>query len=710
MSIKIIIVITCFIFINFNAYAQDAVVDQNTFLLEKPNDSSFSLKLKDGYFAKLKDINLQKGEIKYKLFVQGSEEPVGYYSYINNTLKNAVTIQKNDIEQAVSSYQSDTTDTSNSSATEEVLKEENELDLSQFLVSIFLLDSDKIDIAQTLTRNKVILVSPYKRAFDELSLDEKSLLFYIKFFVKCDQWLLNLNSYVLFIFIPYVLVAFLFNKTINKDKEGAIEGIVLAVVILYFFYLVPASDQVSRTLFQNLYTTYIQKTLELSTSLTNIFSSTFTSYQARNSGKLDKQELENIITDSLQNRASLPYYKEYFNTCLSNYNTNLFTIRDDEGFIFPKNLAINNLGSSWSERSTQNDTSVISLTSLEFCHNAEAKIKAITVKQVENTKILEDYQASLGDKLNQEQLALLQKMQAQNVHDFGFISTPLIASNNMFSENLNMFQRTQKSQNDIETAITKKDKDDGLQKGVIADSTLGNMIELLPYMLVPGADSVKKTVTDTIGTVSSKFEALPFVGTFVSATKEAVGAGVTIFLIKYIILYLPIILLIVAAFLNIIYYFISIIVYLNLSPFVATWALAKGQNDQLKTFFVKGIFIGLKPLILVISIVLSVIGLDLIKALNLFLIEKQFNNFFAITMTQETLSIAYAFSDDGLLFLKGFIALAISIASGIIVFYIVLNGADVIQRILGIDERTGGDAQTTLGNQVEQKTSRFSKM
>ena len=79
-------------------------------------------------------------------------------------------------------------------------------------------------------------------------------------------------------------------------------------------------------------------------------------------------------------------------------------------------------------------------------------------------------------------------------------------------------------------------------------------------------------------------------------------------------------------------------------------------------------------------------------------------------MTQNTLSTAYAFSDDGLLFIKGFIGIVISVVASIIVFYIVLNGSDVIARILGIDERTSSDTQNTIGNQVDQKTSRFSKM
>ena len=322
----------------------------------------------------------------------------------------------------------------------------------------------------------------------------------------------------------------------------------------------------------------------------------------------------------------------------------------------------------------------------------------------------QDYQAASADKLNEQQLVLLQQMQMQNVHDLGFLAAPIIASKNIFAENLNMFQSTQRSANDIETAITQKDKHQDLQKGVIADSVLGDIIELLPYMLVPGSDSIKKTVTDTLGTVSSKFEALPFVGKFVSAAKQGVGIGVAIFLIKYVILYLPFVALILASFLVTVYYLISVIIYLNLAPFLAAFAFARGQTEQLKAFFTKGVLIGLKPLILVISIIMGVIGLDLVKALNLLIIEEQFNNFFAITMTQETLSTAYAFSDYGLLFLKGFIALIISITAAIIVFYVVLNGSDVITRILGIDEKTSGDTQNVVGSQIEQKTSRFSKM
>ena len=704
----IFILIVC----RIHVHAEDSNTTA-TFLAEKPdpNSNTYILNMKDPYVAKLKDINLENGEIKYKIFHKNAEsEIVGFYAYENNIVKNLSNVDQNAIDSTVQSL---IPQDAQFQEVQEITKDEDDLDLAQFLVSVFMLDADRINIDQTLLNNKITLQSPYKRAFNEDILDERSLLFYVKFFVKIDPWLLDLNSFIFFLFVPYVIIAFIIKKGINTidktDNDSVIERTLVAVVILYLFYFSTTSNQVSRTHYQSFFTEFIQQSLELSTNFTNTFSSSFLSYQARNSGKLDKQELTQIITDSSKNQAMLPYYTWWFNACKNAYETNIFT-RKDEGFIFPKNLETNHLGSTWSERSTQKDTSVLLITSLEFCHNIEAKVKFLTKKQATNAKLITDYQESTSDKLNERQLVLLQQMQMQNVHDFGFISAPLIASNNMFSENLNMFQRTQKSRNEIETAITQNDKNAGLEKGVIADSIVADAIGILPYMLVPGADSIKKTVTDTLGAVSSKFEKLPFVGSFATAAKQAVGIGTTIFLLKYTILYLPIIALMLASFLVIVYYLISVIIYLNLSPFVAAWAFAKGQNDALKSFFIKGVILAIKPLVLVISIVISVIGLDLVKALNLLIIEKQFNNFFAITMTQNTLSTAYAFSDDGLLFIKGFIGIVISVVASIIVFYIVLNGSDVIARILGIDERTSSDTQNTIGNQVDQKTSRFSKM
>lgn len=699
-----------------SCYAGDTV-DSNIFLKEKPDTTSLpfqALVLKDEYIAKLIDLNYKTGEIKYKIFQkQNLSDPVGFYNYIHEGIKHFATISKDTINTKITSFATDGDDASKTEV-KEVKKEDNELDLGQFLLAVLMIDSDKINIEDSSLNNKIVLQSAYKRAFQENIFNEKALIFYIKFFVKSDSFLLQLNFFILVLFLPFVIGGTLIKKGIatidKKDDDSLIERALVAFLLFYTFYLTstPQVNQVARTQFQSFYTNLAADSLKYSTDLTNIFSLTYTSYQARNSGKLDRQELEQIITNQLQNQITIPAYQDVFNMCL-----NIYKIEDlpknEQGYIFPSALSMNHLGTTWSERTTQKDTSIIPLTSIEFCHNVETRIKTSTAKEIENTKIISDYQEAKGDKLNEKQLALLQKLQMQNAHDYGFLSAPIIAANNMFSENLNMFQRSTKGKNDIETAISQKNKNEGMEKGVIADSVLADAIGLLPYMLLPGADSIKRTVADTLGTVSSKFESLPLVGTFATAAKQGLAIGIAIFLLKYLILYLPLIGLILASFAVTIYYLFSVVIYLNVSPYIAVWAFSRGQADALKSFFVRGVVIGLRPLILVVSIALCAVGLDLMRALNTLLIEEQFDNFFNITMVQNQLSTAYMFSDHGLLFIKGFIAIAISLLGVVVAFYTVFNSTEMILKILGVEDKSSGDAQTAIGSQVDQKSSRISR-
>jgi len=424
MLTKLLIIFILIVF-RIHVHAEDSNTTA-TFLAEKPdpNSNTYILNMKDPYVAKLKDINLENGELKYKIFHKNAEsEVVGFYTYENNIVKNLSNVDQNAIESTVQSL---IPQDAQFKEVQEITKDENDLDLAQFLVSVFMLDADRINIDQTLLNNKITLQSPYKRAFNEDILDERSLLFYVNFFLKIDPWLLDLNSFIFFLFVPYVIIAFIIKKGINTGDKSAeydsvIERTLVAVVILYLFYFSTTSNQISRTHYQSFFTEFIQQSLELSTNFTNTFSSSFLSYQARNSGKLDKQELTQIITDSSKNQAMLPYYSWWFNACKNAYETNIFT-RKDEGYTFPKKLETNHLGSTWSERSTQKDTSVLLITSLEFCHNIEAKVKFLKEKQATNAKLITDYQESTSDKLNERQLVLLQRMQMQNVHDFGFIS------------------------------------------------------------------------------------------------------------------------------------------------------------------------------------------------------------------------------------------------------------------------------------------------
>jgi len=42
-------------------------------------------------------------------------------------------------------------------------------------------------------------------------------------------------------------------------------------------------------------------------------------------------------------------------------------------------------------------------------------------------------------------------------------------------------------------------------------------------------------------------------------------------------------------------------------------------------------------------------------------------------------------------------------------FYTVFNSTEMILKILGVEDKSSGDAQTAIGSQVDQKSSRISR-
>ncbi|MCD8478166.1 MAG: hypothetical protein LRY68_10035 [Sulfurospirillum sp.] len=99
------------------------------------------------------------------------------------------------------------------------------------------LDSDKIDIDATLLNNKVVLVNPYTRAFKAETLDERALIFYIKLFLKSDEFLLDINSFIFFIFVPYVALAYLAKKLLKAFKDNEEDSTLERALVGCFYSL-----------------------------------------------------------------------------------------------------------------------------------------------------------------------------------------------------------------------------------------------------------------------------------------------------------------------------------------------------------------------------------------------------------------------------------------------------------------------------------------
>lgn len=703
-----------------------AEIDENLFLASKPDVTSIPIKpieLKEPYVAKFKKVDYANGEISYFIFHKNNQDqPVGTYSHIHKGMLNATKINEEDIKNKIAQLREQSV-IEDSQTPALRTRPENVLDLGKFLVACMSVDSQYIDTANTMLNNKVTLQNGYTRAFNENVLDEKALLFYIRLFVNIDNFLQTINSNVFFLFVIYILggtaISAVIAKMEDRDIDSMWERGVFAFVILIGFYLAPTVNlneqkEVTRTHFQTLYTGYVLELgVKVANDVTDVLNKTFNAYHARNSGKLDMIELENVLKNQQKNVKILPLYQDLYDKCQDLYDTtnNNMTI-NDLGFVFPEKLALDTLtGTHYTERSIQKDKTVFIPFSLSLCHFAEQQIKVIQTEQATNEKTLSDYTKFISYKSNEMQLKKIHEMQNDYVYQYGFIASPLIALNNMFAQNINMFERSTTNQSQIENAITEKNKNNGLQKGIVADSVIGDVVESLPYMLVPGAGTLKDAIGGTIGKVTSSITGLlekaPVIGKLISKLSEGIQEGVNIafaiMLLKYVFPNLPILALMVSSFLVLLYYFISIAIYINVSPFLASWAFARGQTNQLKTFGIRGVIIALKPIVLVITIAFATIGLDLLYSLQTLLITEQFDNFFNMTMITSNVQ-EYILGDHGLLFFKGTVSIFINTSAMILAFYIVFKGADlVVYKILGLPQN-GGDVQSTIGDSVQNKT------
>ena len=127
-----------------------------------------------------------------------------------------------------------------------------------------------------------------------------------------------------------------------------------------------------------------------------------------------------------------------------------------------------------------------------------------------------------------------------------------------------------------------------------------------------------------------------------------------------------------------------------------------------------GLILAFKPLLIVLSVVMALFAKDFFESINNVLVAWQFEPMFALTNSVDLTSVSsfvknigtYAFADVGLVFFKGFLLLANSIISVIVMFYLVLNGANMILDLFGIREGNM-DIQNTIGSNVDNKSQKW---
>ena len=528
-------------------------------------------------------------------------------------------------------------------------------------------------------------------------------------FANVDEKLNEINSWVLFLVLPFAAF-FLMNRKMTLTISGKQDPAdywgkgIYTMAIIYSFYVISGTisvgeAQISRTNFQSIYGAAIRKSVEFATAITEAFGQTYINVQRKNSGLLSKDEVEKIAVEQLGLEKKIKAYANILGTCEKAVGDIFFR---EEGGKYRVQQGMSTISPLRAEYRR-------ALLSLELCDFSETAQKTLTAQKEENDRILGNYGEATNDRRVQTQLSNLADSQIRNIESFGFFSLPLIAAGNMFSENIGLYDRNVKSQSSLEKTREELRKNEGMEKGVVADSVIADIVETLPYLMLPSAGTVTSTISATVGSATSTLEKIPFVGNLVAGAKQALSHGVTIFLYSYLVKYLPLITLVIASFLVMTYWLLSMVVYVFVSPYMVLWMLANSEEDAIRKFLTKGLVIWSRPLTLAISVVLCVVFLDLFRAVTDLLIDEQFANFFHITMQQGVASVTYNFADFGLFFVKGFFSVAIAIIGVVLSFYITFNGAEILLKMLGVGEESGGDAQGIIGREIDNRGGQYSR-
>jgi hypothetical protein len=406
---------------------------------------------------------------------------------------------------------------------------------------------------------------------------------------------------------------------------------------------------------------------------------------------------------------------------------------------------------------TQNDT-----ISVSGCYRSERTYleNKETITQYQN--FLQMNKNAISDDVLKKQIDLIANHQFRANAELGWISMPIIASTKIFIDNLGIFSSPIK-ENEQEKIVDDYKSSTGYKIGAIADG--GNPITMpvnwffsnLIYLKIPILSDIKSDIEKFIlnsgdflnGYLSSLFEmeankinrssninlggASKNTSFFSSISKTIKKAGanpiisfigahaptliatiITILLVKYILLYLPLIGLYIGSLLMVILYIATLELYILSIPFVIIWAFATASADVIKRFIKQGMILALKPTMFVLSLTIAMIVGDFLIGLNNFLLEVNIIPMFSLSELEtnnnqnmmDSVIQSLGFIDMGLLLIKGILIVGVSTISVLVTFYLAINGANILLDILGLRD-SNVDVQDSIFQSVDNKSNKF---
>lgn len=620
------------------------------------------------------------------------------------------------------------------------------------------------------------LVNPtlISRTVDSLA---NSVTFVINFLSQSDKILLSLKV-MLFLFVGGLSVILAVSQQTTKkiskmqNHEDVAEKIFLGVFsLIVFFFSVnkieTTTGQISQTGYQQIIRPLMYLGVSTADKLTETATSSVLRYKFAGVGVNLQEDFQALKDLEYKERIKNNYYKTLLNECKTYYNTDAtsnYVSLLNSNTLFPPSEIIYTKGIGTEEkrpinfytRSMMNSESYLDkneVPAVSYCYQMERAYYNSNAFLSNLSQKIENYNSAISSQM-ENKINKMVDLTYKNISELGFVSIVNLGTTVMAFDTFSLLGKNENKQENYEYKMEEfrnqsgfdiqgfaKPEEVGGITGVINSATYEVLTNAPYYAFVPFADNmlnyinrvfnpVKESMSAFSSGVGAIISLIPFKGEMIgkavdkvlttgtNAIIDSIVGMLTIFLLKSIVGALPLIAIIGAGFLVIVFYFLSVEILYIVIPFASIFAFSTGNLDIIKNLIKHTFLLALKPILIVVSVIMALFAYDMLNSLNQVVVTGMFEPLFMLANDMQTDSSTgtenFGNYINGigagaiLLFLKSTLVLATSFITVFVCFYLVFNGANIILDILGM--RDGGfDVGGIVGDKIESKQS-VSKM
>jgi len=614
------------------------------------------------------------------------------------------------------------------------------LTTSEYCLAVITLDGSIINLPDSMLYNRIILNQGFSLKGEKNNgepaiaevLGNTVLLFAFNVATKLNEINLDLKLYVLGIFMPLTIGYTAFSKSTKfiqkiQDHDNLIEQGVMGLLVLGLFYftsIVHKSDnmQYNQTVFQTNITGILKKGVKYADQASNMVTSSYVNFQRNNIGVKSAEEFRNLYRRKVINSNVLSYSKSFDSVCNKTFSSEKLEqykgVYTKDGLLYPRT---EDLFQKYQKKIVIGSEEMFYIPgtnksiSLTACNENSKQWNYLKTDQNNIDNYIQEIIESNKSEKNQKEINILTSLYEDSFkysYEHGFIHAPFIMlidsaikgihRDSEFNKNEKKFQETNygnsfEGQKSLQVELLNN-------KVELSGEQLNYLFSNLPYMLIPPATSIKEIITDILPT--STLSQIPFIGGMAEAFTKMASMPITVYIMQEFINFSPFVGISIAGVAVITYLFGTIFIYTYLSPYLVVYIFSTQQTEKVKKFLVKGILLAMKPLLIVLSVVVTIVVIRFIDILSVTIIQNEFTLLMKIARNgmDFTSNPNINLVDIILLIIKGTVALSAKIISIFMSVYMILKGPDIILSVLGIDDGgTGVDIKEHVGQDIDNK-------